>query len=229
MSLKPITTLTPKLSAQARRELGLSQNDVIRATGIQAYKLKQYESRHIQIELADLRKLSDFYAAQGVDLDELAAHLGNAAGQPAVAEGSPTADQPALKPGYTYTPRPGFFISDQLPAEVVDQLMIQMEVNDDRVAELVSTSYETGLFGNPTAATESKVRELFGSLAQSHLIFRALQGRSIVSPNQQEPDPKTIGDFLANWLLQSDAASLLPSEPAKDQAKKPAPLAQAGA
>jgi len=69
------SVLTPDLSKRARRELGLSQTDVIKASGIQAYKLKQWEGRGLSIELSDLRKLTDFYKSQGVDLDELAQHV----------------------------------------------------------------------------------------------------------------------------------------------------------
>lgn len=218
--------LTPKLSAQARRELGLSQNDVIKATGIQAYKLKQYESRHIQIELSDVKKLTDFYASQGVDLVELGEHMAQAdsaeRNKQVAAQSHEALPAPALKPGYTHTPRPGFFISDQLSSEVVDQLMIQMEVNDDRVAELIADPYETGLFGGPTGATEARIRELFGALAQNHLIFRVLQGRSIVAPNLNEPEPKTVGGFLSQWVLQSEAAPLFAGDQDDKRPKKKA-------
>ena len=77
---KPASALTPELSKRARRELGLSQNDVIKATGIQAYKLKQWEGRGLTIELADIRKLTDFYESQGVNIAELAEHVGRTNG-----------------------------------------------------------------------------------------------------------------------------------------------------
>jgi transcriptional regulator with XRE-family HTH domain len=67
-------TLSPELSKQARRELGLSQNDVIKASGIQAYKLKQWEGRGLTIELADIRKLTDFYESQGISIADLIQH-----------------------------------------------------------------------------------------------------------------------------------------------------------
>lgn len=224
MSTQPLVKLTRDLSKEARRELGLSQSDVIKATGIQAYKLKQYEGRDIQIELSDVRKLTDFYAsecaAKGIDLSELAEYVAQRDGAKSrAATEPPTSDRP--KSGHTLSDRPGFFISDRLSPEVVDQLMIQMEVNDDRVAELIADPYETGLFGSATGTTEARVRELFGALAQNHLIFRVLQGRSIIAPNLNEPAPKTVGDFLSQWVLQSEAAPLFAGEQGSKGSKKP--------
>ena len=106
-------TLSPELSKLARRELGLSQNDVIKAAGILAYKLKQWEGRGLSIELADIRKLTDFYESQGVDIAAIAAHAGQ---QPRSTAG--TAGD-ALQDGFTYTPRPGFMLSEQLPPEEI--------------------------------------------------------------------------------------------------------------
>lgn len=225
MSGAQTVALTPELSKAARREAGnLSQNDVIKATGLQAYKLKQWEGRGLSIDLSDLRKLSGFYEAQGVNLSELAEHLRSQS--TSARQGYPDktgAAGASLQPVFTYSPRPGFFISEHLTPEVVDQLMIQMEVNDDRVAELLSVPYETGFLGGATDATEARVRELFGALAQNHLIFRALQGRSVIAPNRNEPEPKTVGDFLSQWVLQSEAAPLLVGEVAGQPSAKAAP------
>jgi hypothetical protein len=45
-----------------------------------------------------------------------------------------------------------------------------------------------------TGETEAKAREPIGTLAENHVIFRALQGRNIVSTGRDEP--KTLGDYL---------------------------------
>jgi transcriptional regulator with XRE-family HTH domain len=206
-------TLTPNLSKRARRELGLSQKDVIAATGIQAYKLKQWEGRGLAIELADIRKLTDFYESEGINLDELIAHLNQAR---TVAQ---TGTAPAaLQDGFTYNPRPGFIISDQLPAELIDKLMERMEANDDRVGELTDAAFKAGFLGGISAETENKARELIGALAENHLIFRFLQGRNIIAPASDEP--KTLGDYLAQLLSDSPALPLLTG-----QAQEPAETA----
>lgn len=204
-------TLTPELSKQARRELGLSQNDVIKASGIQAYKLKQWEGRGLTIELADIRKLTDFYESQGVNIADLIQHHASKHG----GEHEGSADQapgarPALQAGFTYNPRPGFVISDQLPPGVVDSLMERMEANDDRIAALTGEAFNTGFFGDISADTEAKARELIGTLAENHVIFRALQGRNVVSVARDEP--KTIGEYLGKMLEASPVLPLIASE-----------------
>lgn len=205
MSSKPLP-LTPDLSRRARRELGLSQNDVIKATGIQAYKLKQWEGRGLSIELADLANLRDFYTAQGVDLAELAEHIGRAAGHVPTAHADAAPD--ALQDGFTYSPRPGFFISDQLTADLVDSLMERMEANDDRIVALTAEAFKTsGFFGDISGDTEAKARELVGTLAENHVIFRALQGRNIVTTRRDEP--KTLGDYLGKMMQKSPILPLI--------------------
>lgn len=202
--------LTPDLSKRARRELGLSQADVIKATGIQGYKLKQWEGRGLSIELVDIRMLADFYEEQGVDLAELIDHINrsNSAGREGQAEKAPEA-RPALQDGFTYNPRPGFMISDQLAPEVIDTLMERMEANDERVSELTEEAFKSDFLGI-SSDTEAKVRELLGTLAESHVIFRCLQGRNIVSPLRD--DPKTIGDYLAKMMQASPVLPLVTSD-----------------
>lgn len=210
MATKP-AILTPDLSKQARRELGLSQTDVIKTTGIQAYKLKQWEGRGLTIELADIRKLTDFYESQGVSIAELIQHHAskNGAGLEGSADQAPDT-RPALQAGFTYNPRPGFVISDQLPPGVVDSLMERMEANDDRIAALTGEAFKTGFFGDISADTEAKARELIGTLAENHVIFRALQGRNVVSVARDEP--KTIGEYLGKMLEASPVLPLIASE-----------------
>lgn len=208
MSHKQQTNLTPDLSKAARRERGLSQKDVIAATGIQSYKLKQWEGRGLSIELTDVRKLSDFYESLGIDLAELSVHIGRAvegtaSGQAVKAAGTSN----ALQDGFTYTPRPGFIISDQLDPALVDKLMERMEANDDRIGELTEAAFKPGFLGGISDDTEAKSRELIGALAENHVIFRFLQGRNIIAPTRDEP--KTIANYLAQLMQDSPALPLL--------------------
>jgi len=191
--------LTPELSKAARRELGLSQADVIAATGIQAYKLKQWEGRGLTIELADIRKLTDFFEIQGISIAELADHhAGKLGTREAANADDATRGLRLLQAGFTYNPRPGFVISGQLETEVVDSLMERMEANDDRVAGLIGEAFKTGFFGDLSEDTEAKARELIANLAENHVSFRALQGRNIVSVGRDEP--RTIGEYLGKMF-----------------------------
>lgn len=207
--------LTPELSKAARRERGLSQRDVIAGAAIQAYKLKQWEGRGLTIELGDIRKLTDFYESIGVDLDALAEHTARAEKPAARGAAEP------LQAGFTYNPRPGFIISDQLAPEIVDKLMERMDENDNRIGELTEASFKPGFLGGISDDTEAKTRELFGALAENHVIFRFLQGRNIIAPTRDEP--KTLASYLAQLLQESPAHSLLTGEAV--DLKKAAPTA----
>ena len=194
---KKSTSLTPDQSRAARRELALSQRDVITQTGIQAYKLKQFEAGSFRPDMATLQKLRDFYEAQGVNFEELDAYIGGK-GDASADEVDEAASLPKLKAGYTMSPRPGFFISSDLPATVVDKLMSDMETSDDRIADIIKGATKNDMFGGMSEETEVQVRELFGHLAMNHLRFRCLQGRNIIEPTRNEG--KTVGDYLAQWV-----------------------------
>lgn len=200
MGLKP-ASLTPDLSKAARRELGLSQNDVIKATGIQAYRLKQWEARGLSVELTDLKMLCEFYAGQGVDLDELAQHIGQVQGPPAPSGGD------KLPEGIIRTPRPGLIFSERLAADEQDRLMERVETNDDRIGELVKTKIERGGFGGDiTEESQQQVQELFGAMAENYLIYRLLQGRNIIEASRPTKEARTVGEFVSQWMQQSPVA-----------------------
>ncbi len=217
---KQAPRLTPELSKRARRELGMSQSEAVKGSGLLAYKLKQWEGRGLSIDLADIRKLTDFYESQGIDLAELAAHTGQ---QP---PGAASPIVKALQDGFTYTPRPGFMISDQLAPELVEKLMERMEANDDRIGELFAAAFKAGFLGGISDDTEAKSRELLGALGENYVIFRCLQGRNLIAPTRDEP--KTIGDFLAQWMKDSPALPLMAGA-AQDQAGTGKPTRSAGA
>ena len=98
-----------------------------------------------------------------------------------------------------------------------------MEENDSRVSELVGVAFESGLFGGVSDASEAALRELFGLLAESHLLFRFLQGKSIVGSAPGEP--KTIGDMLSQWVKDSPAYDVFGLAGGTDSAKAQATTA----
>ena len=211
-SAAALVALSPELSKQARRERGLSQNDVIKATGIQAYRLKMWEARGLSIEMGDIAKLTDFYQSEGIDLAELAAHVARQQG--GTRDGNsdgPVEARPALHEGFTYTPRPGFVFAEHLTREVVDSLMQRMEANDDRIAELTAEAFKTaGFFDDISGDTEVKARELVCTLAENYVIFRTLQGRGVVSISQGRP--KNLGEYLGVLMQDSPILPLIAAE-----------------
>lgn len=211
--------LTPDISRLARQELGLSQAAVSQSSGVQAYIIKQWEAGRFRPPVAALDKLRAYYEGEGVDLDAIRAHQ---AEQTTAA--APATPAPKLGAGFTMAARPGFFVSEKLAPEQVGRLMNRMGANDDRIAALIEESFETGIFGGATDATDAKVRELLGTLAESYLLFRLLQGRNIVAqtPEQARSEPKTIRDFISQWVLREpEAATLFAYEQAESKAGKP--------
>ena len=221
---KQSVVLTPELSKAARRELSFTQSNVIAETGILAYKLKQFEAGRFRPDMNALKVLREFYESHGIDFELLEKHVGAKSEHvPADDEGQAPVE---LKRGLTANPRPGFFISDHLPQELVDRVLDRMSENDDQIAELIEGAYEKSLFGAISDGTEAKVRELFAAMAESHLLFRFLQGRNIIAAIRDEP--KTIGEFLGQWMQQSPAYDVFGSDPAEPAPKvRSKPVARA--
>ena len=198
------TAISADLSKQARRQLGLSQRDVIDGTGLPSYKLKQWEARGLGIDITDLQTLRAYYAeqaeARGLSFDDIEAHF-NA--------GTEQQTEPPASRGLE---RMGFLISPKISPEVVDQLMGDIEAADDRIADIVKAAIQSSIWGGPSSETETQVRELFGHLAANYLRFRCLQGRNIVAPTRDEA--QTVGDYLSTWVKTEGVAHVVADEPA---------------
>lgn len=192
-------SITPELSKAARRELTLTQANVIAETGIQAYKLKQFEAGRFRPDLACLKALRDFYESQGIDFSLLEAH--SATPIPAVERETLT------QRGLTQAARPGFLIAAHVTQDQVDRALERMDQNDERVFELIAQEHRSGLLGGATEETEAALREVFGLLAENHLIFRFLQGKGIVTG--PKTDTATIGDHVASWIKELPIADVL--------------------
>lgn len=198
MATKKPVSLTYQQSHAARAVLTLSQKNVIDQTGIQAYKLKQFEAKKYRLDAIEQKKLRDFYESQGVDFDEIDETI--RAQQDAENEAS------NQQRGITPSAGAGFLISDEVTQNQVDNVLDRMEENDARIAELIGTAYKTGFFGS-SDESEATLRELFGLLAESHLLFRFLQGKNVIEPAKKEP--KTVGDMLAQWMQDSPAYGVM--------------------
>ena len=144
--------------------------------------------------MAALEKLAAYYETENVDLGAIREHLSPGG---AVNSAATAAEPRELGAGFTHSARPGFFIAEGLPTDLVGRLMERMETNDDRIAELTAKSFENSFFGGPTGATETYLRELMGTLAESYLLFRLMQGRNIVAKTarQGRDEPNTIGEY----------------------------------
>jgi hypothetical protein len=199
MATKNPASLTYQQSQAARAALTLSQKNVIDQTGIQAYKLKQFEAQNFRLLQADQKKLRDFYVSQGADFDQIDQELKDK-------KESELADSNQQR-GITPSAGAGFLISSDVSQAQVDAVLDRMEENDQRIAELVATSYTSGMFGGVSDQSEAAVRELFGILAEGQLLFRFLQGKNVIAP--ASGDPQTVGDMLSQWFKGSPAYGVM--------------------
>lgn len=195
MATKKLQSLTYQQSQGARAALTLSQKNVIDQTGIQAYKIKQFEAGRYRLDAIDQKKLRDFYEDQGVDFEQIDQDLQNK-------QESEFEDSNQQR-GITPMAGAGFLISSEVTQSQVDMVLDRMEANDKRIAELVETAYTSGMFGGVSDDSEAAVRELFGILAESQLLFRRLQGKNIVSKVTGEP--KTVGEKLSQCEASSNS------------------------
>lgn len=90
----------------------LSQKSVIDQTGIQAYKLKQFEAKKYRLDAIEQKKLRDFYESQGVDFDEIDANL-------KAQQAAESADLNEQR-GITPSAGAGFLISEDVTQDQVD-------------------------------------------------------------------------------------------------------------
>jgi hypothetical protein len=199
MAIKTLLALTYQQSQAARAKLTLSQKNVIDQTGIQAYKIKQFEAGRYRLDVINQKQLRDFYEAQGVDFDEIDEGL--------KAKLKSENVEKNMQRGITPSAGAGFLISGEVSQDQVDHVLDRMEENDNRIAELVASTYNTGFLGNVSEQSDATMRELFGILAESHLLFRFLQGKNLIEPAKNEP--KTIGDMLSQWFEASPAYGAL--------------------
>lgn len=222
MATKGQISLTDKQSKAARKVLTISQKFVSDQTGLQAYKLKQFEANGFRLRDDEKKTLRDFYESQGVNFDELDESL--------KAQQAAEQSEGNQQRGITQSACAGFLISDQVTQDQMDSVLDRMDENDGRISELVGMAYKTGFFGS-SDESEATLRELFGLLAESHLLFRFLQGKNVIEPVKK--NPKTVGDMLAQWMQASPAYGVMGlsngSSAQKDSGKqKSVPAAKAG-
>ena len=192
----------------ARHSLGLTQSQVADQAGVSLSYIKRFETNRESGSAAFQKKLADFFSSQGVDLDEMFGSQDVPSGASAYTGPGRQLVKPVM--------RRCFYISPSIPDEAVDSLLGQMDVNDDRVAELLPQAVQTGFIGSYSRATEEDVRELIQRLAQNYLLFRVLQGRNILAPREAsgEEEERTLVDVVSKYLSDDTIAALLSSIPA---------------
>ncbi|WP_153116341.1 hypothetical protein [Rhodocyclus tenuis] len=192
--------ITAEQSRASRFQLGLTQAQVIDDSQLPGYKLKQFETGRFVPDMPFLESLRGFYETRGITFDQPEKQ------QPAK---SPVqSDEPASKPGASIwrpVPRMALYVRDDLPEAELMKVFERMDANDARIETIMLESLKSGFVSEFSEETEAKSRELFGAMAENYLLFRHLQGRSIISAAPASP-PATHGDLIASLFAQSPLA-----------------------
>lgn len=204
MKIPSTLPITGEQSRAARFQLGLTQANVIEESGLPGHKLKNFETGRFVPDMPFLENLRDYYAGRGIDFAESA----TPAEQPA--HSGITSGASMIRP----VSRMCFYVSDQVPDAMVEQILGRMDANDERIALIMEARLTEGFLSKYDEETDKKLREVFAAMAENYLAFRCLQGRNIVSMQPSSASPATVAELLANLFAASPVVSALNPIPA---------------
>lgn len=188
MKIPATLPITAEQSRAARFQLGLTQANVIEQSELPGHKLKNFETGRFVPDMAFLQSLREFYQEQGIEFNEI--------------EASQTEEEEPKRThgiGIVAPVQHGRFVVDPaLTYEQADSILERMDKNDEKIAGLMTRTLESGLLSSYSAQTEADAQELYGLMAENYLLFRALQGRNILTPAPEKTQPKTQGDLIGS-------------------------------
>lgn len=190
------TPITSDQARAARRQLGLTQNQVIKEAGLSAFKMKTFETGSFNPDAPFLQALADFYTSKGVELTP-------ATSTPAPAPAATAPAAPAAPAGQVQ--RACFYIDGSVPGDLLDTCLERMQNIDARIASILKKPLHTEFFSSGyTDETIQEHQELFGALGEGYLIISLLLGRPIVqAADPAAGKPKTHADLLSQFYAQS--------------------------
>lgn len=191
--------ITATHSRSARFQLGLTQAQVIEASGLQGYKLKQFETGRFTPDAAFLEALRDFYQEQGIDLSQSAEPPDST--QPAGKHPTPGASM--IRPAT----RMAFYVREDMSDAELMRVFERMDANDSRIEAILADRLDRSPLGGYSEETDARSRELFGAMAENYLLFRLLQGRNIVAPYVEDA-PETHAGLLSTFFAGSPLVDL---------------------
>lgn len=197
MKIPATLPITAEQSRAARFQLGLTQAEAINASELPGWKLKQFETGRFVPDMPFLEALRDFYRDRGIQFGD----------QPTARLKDQTPSNHADNQAVGQVSRMCFYVADSVEPEAVPALLERMSANDERIAALLQDRVEAGLFSAYSEDTETKVRELFGAMAENYILFRVLQDRNpLVAPKDK---PQTLADLLTNTYADSPVFALV--------------------
>lgn len=192
--------VTAEQSRAARFQLGLTQANVIEQSQLPGHKLKNFETGRFIPDMAFLENLRTFYEGSGIDFNDIETKQDTTE---------------AAKPGkgiVTQVQTSRFVVDQTLPQDRVDSILERMDSNDDRIAELMSATLESGFISPFSEKTDNDIKDLYGLMADNYLHFRTLQGRNILVSLPEKAELKTLADLVSSLNTSELLNGLPPTE-----------------
>ena len=198
--------VTPEQLRQLSKDLNLTVAAIADGTGLSKAYISEFRNETRNLSQSQQTQLHAFLVAQcedkGIDFPE--------------AEEQPDDQQLAKSIGglIRRIQAPAILLSDAVPKAQADQLTDMIEGNRLKVGEILDQDFEPGgiLGGEFSPDTEDAIRQLFALLALNYVAILMLQGRNIARKLPDDFAPKTMGDWLSQYLAASPLAQLLPAD-----------------
>lgn len=224
--------LTTSACRYHRRALGLTQSALAKAAGSSASYVKMFESERLKPSKDFLNKLSTYFATQGIPAEQLAADYalspeisGVGTNRPGEALLSDLDKRDDLARALLCVRH--FALSPSLSCDQITAALERMDANDRKIRALLAKPVESGFLNTWGERTENDLQEVFGLMAENHVLFTHLQGRSLIGLDTLDGTPPTsqakdIAGIVAGLLAGSlgDVASgLAPRDTTGEEAQ----------
>lgn len=209
--------LTTSACRYHRRALGLTQTGLARAAGSSPSYVKMFESERLKPSQDFLDKLCTYFTGQGIPAEKLPIEyaVSPEKSAPAVIHGpiEGMATLPEVNMGDRVEERQCFFIARGLPLNLVEDFLTRIDANEERLTALFAkATQDPGVFDQTESGfspeTDADLREVFGLLAESYVLFRLLTGWPLLEGDAIRADT-VAGAIMSHYddLLQTKRAA----------------------
>lgn len=221
--------VSPNESRAARNFLGLSQSQAAEQSGLQAHKLKRFETGNYMPDAQFTQDLRDFYEGQGYNFGDEdapgakakargdvfpAGVVGKTTGSPVETDGFPTENRVRPMSANLQFMR----IHPSLESDQIDRILDRIEDNESAVIAQSATPVTNGFMSDsPSVLSQAQAIGALRRLAENGLLHAKLLGRQVLpngkaATNDAEAKPfgmlfastgssvDTIGDLLTAAL-----------------------------
>lgn len=235
MPIKKTLVLSKEDFEEAIVSLRLSISELARETGIPRQYLSHFRSYGDGLKPEQVAKVRDYLEAKlaenGMALEDL--------GDETEAE-----DEPASQAAPTFSDLDNredmarallcvrhFALSPALDCDQITAALERMDANDQKIRAILAKPVQTSFFSPWGEETQNDLQEVYGLMAENHILFRHLQGRALIGldnlgntpPTSEAKDVAGIVAGLLAGSLGDMAGNLEPKVPeaeAKDASEE---------